>query len=151
MRLQGKGHYNNLLPSLDFDVGITDALKGRFSYSETIARANYPQLTVGATPGGPNGSTLLTSHATGTDNNPDLLPLQSDNFDLSLEYYFSDTGYVSAGFWDKRVSNFIGNASFDEPVVGIGGVNIKDQTGGPRAQAALAALKAGKKEKDLLI
>jgi TonB-dependent receptor len=143
VRLDGKGHYNNLLPSLDFDVGITDALKGRFSYSETIARADYGRLTVGASPGGPNGSTLLTSHATGSDNNPDLLPLQSDNFDLSLEYYFSDTGYVSVGFWDKRVSNFIGNASFNEPIVGIGGTNIKDQTGGPRAQAALAALKAG--------
>src|SRR4051812_4627213 len=134
VRLQGKGHYNNLLPSLDFDVGITDALKGRFSYSETIARADYGRLSVGATPGpGVSGSTLLTSHATGQDNNPDLLPLQSDNFDLSLEYYFSDTGYVSVGFWDKRVSNFIGNGSFDEPIVGIGGTNIKDQTGGPRA------------------
>jgi TonB-dependent receptor len=143
VRLQGKGHYNNLLPSLDFDVGITDALKGRFSYSETIARADYASLRVGATPGGPNGSTLLTSHAIGSVNNPDLNPLQSDNFDLSLEYYFSDTGYVSVGFWDKRVNNFIGTTTVDEPIVGIGGTNIKDQTGGPRAQAALAALRAG--------
>ncbi|HEU4603313.1 MAG TPA: TonB-dependent receptor [Steroidobacteraceae bacterium] len=141
--LKGKGHYNNLLPSLDFDVSITDNLKGRFSYSKTIARANYGNLTVGATPNGPNGSTLLGAQATGNDNNPDLLPLESDNFDLSLEYYFSDTGYVSVGFWDKRVNNFIGTASFNEPIVGLGGANIKDQTGGPRAQAARAALLAG--------
>jgi TonB-dependent receptor len=141
--LTGKGHYNNLLPSFDFDVGITDGLKGRFSYSQTIARANYNQLTVGATPNGPNGSTLLGAQATGNDNNPDLLPLESNNFDLSLEYYFSDTGYVSVGFWDKRVSNFIGTSSFDEPIVGIGGANIQDQTNGPRAQAARDALLAG--------
>src|SRR5690606_21579229 len=37
----------------------------------------------------------------------------------------------------------IGNTSVNEPVVGIGGQSIKDQTGGPRAQAALAALQSG--------
>src|SRR5690606_1299503 len=43
--LKGEGHYSNLLPSLDFDVDITDNLKGRFSYSKTIARVNYAHLT----------------------------------------------------------------------------------------------------------
>jgi TonB-dependent receptor len=135
--------YNNLLPSLDFDVGLTDTVKGRFSYSKTIARANYGNLTTGATPGGPGGSTLNGFMATATDNNPALLPLESDNFDLSLEWYFSDNGYASAGFFEKRVSNFIGNATFDETVIGIGNQNIKDQTGGPRANDAWAALQAG--------
>ncbi|MFL6618002.1 MAG: TonB-dependent receptor, partial [Povalibacter sp.] len=135
--------YNNLLPSLDFDVGLTDTLKSRFSYSKTIARANYGNLTTGATPGGPGGSTLNNFMATAFDNNPALLPLESDNIDLSVEWYFSDNGYASAGFFEKRVSNFIGNAIFNETVVGIGNENIKDQTGGPRAQAAWSALTAG--------
>jgi hypothetical protein len=30
--------------SLDFDVMLTDAVKGRISYSKTIARANYGDL-----------------------------------------------------------------------------------------------------------
>jgi len=133
-----KADYNNLLPNLDFDVSLTDSLKARFSYSETIARASYGNLTAGINPGTPGGSSLNGFTPGGNANNPALVPLQSDNIDLSLEYYFSDKGYVSAGFFDKRVSNFIGNTVVNQTVFGI-----QNQTGGPRAQAALAALKAG--------
>jgi TonB-dependent receptor len=125
--------YNHLLPSLDFDVGLTDSLKGRFSYSKTIARANYGQLFAGSTPGTPNGSTLVpsTTKASGTSNNPALVPLESNNFDLSLEWYFSDTGYVSAGLWEKRVTNFTGNEVVQQTLYGI-----KDPTAGPDVEAA---------------
>ncbi|MEJ0086824.1 MAG: TonB-dependent receptor [Pseudomonadota bacterium] len=129
--------YDNLLPNLDFDVSITDSLKARFSYSETIARAGYGTLSAGASPNGPGGSTLNGFVPTGTANNPGILPLQSDNIDVSLEYYFSDSGYVSAGFFDKRVKNFIGNEVVNQNLFGI-----RDETGGPRAQAAYAALQA---------
>jgi TonB-dependent receptor len=115
-------------------------LKARFSYSKTIARANYGNLTAAVNPNGPGGSTLNGLQATANANNPGLLPLESTNMDLSVEWYFSDNGYVSAGYWDKDIKNFIGNSTFQEPVVGLGGDNIKDQTGGPRAQAALAEL-----------
>ena len=36
------------------------------------------------------------------------MPLVSDNFDVSLEWYFKRSSYVSAGFFDKRVKNFVG-------------------------------------------
>src|SRR5690606_29855259 len=132
-----KAEYNNLLPSLDFDIGLTDTLKGRFSYSKTTARAGYGQLAAGVAPNAANGSTLNGIQATGNANNPALVPLESDNLDLSLEWYFSDNGYVSAGFFDKRVSNFIGNAVSDETIFGI-----LDQTGGPRAQYAFDYLQS---------
>jgi TonB-dependent receptor len=135
--------YDNVLPSLSFDISPVDALKARFAYSKTIARANYANLTAAVNPNGPGGSTLNGRQATADANNPGLLPLESTNMDLSLEWYFSDNGYVSVGWWDKDIKNFIGNSSFQETVTGFGGENIKDQTGGPRAQAALAALQAG--------
>ncbi|HEU4654579.1 MAG TPA: TonB-dependent receptor [Steroidobacteraceae bacterium] len=138
----GTGHYTNVLPSLDFDIGLLDSLKARASYSKTIARANYGNLTNAVNPNGPGGSTLNGFQATGGAQNPALLPLESTNVDLSLEWYFSDTGYISAGYFTKDIVNFIGNANFDEAIVGLGGKNIKNQTGGPRAQAALAALQA---------
>jgi TonB-dependent receptor len=70
-----------------------------------------------------------TTLASGTANNPALVPLESDNLDLSVEWYFSDTGYLSAGFWEKRVANFIGNTVVEENLFGI-----RDQTAGPDAQ-----------------
>jgi TonB-dependent receptor len=78
---------------------------------------------------------LLNAVAGGNQNNPGLLPLESDNFDLSLEYYFSDSGYVSVAAFQKNVENFIGNSVVNMPLYGI-----RNETGGPRAQAALAAL-----------
>ena len=133
--LQGTGEYHNLLPNLDFDIAITDTIKGRFSYSKTIARAGYGSLSTGINPGGPGGSTLNGFTPGGNQNDPGLLPLSSDNFDLSLEYYFSDSGYVSAGAFLKNVDNFIGNSVQNMSVYGI-----RNETGGPRAIAAAAEL-----------
>jgi TonB-dependent receptor len=135
--VSGDGSYNNLLPNLDFDIGISDQLKGRFSYSKTIARAGYGTLAAGQNPGTPGGSTLNGFTPGGNQNNPGILPLESDNFDISLEYYFSDTGYVSAGAFQKNVENFIGNS-----VVGQSLYGIRNQTGGPRAIAARNFLQA---------
>lgn len=132
-----KADYDNLLPSLDFDVGLTDSLKARFSTSTTIARAGYGQLAAGAVPNPPNGSRLLGAQATGNANNPGLVPLESDNLDISLEWYFSDNGYVSVGFWDKRVKNFIGNEVVEQEIFGI-----LDQTSGERARNAHAILRS---------
>jgi TonB-dependent receptor len=135
----GSGSYNNLLPNLDFDIGLSDSLKARFSYSKTIARAAYFNLSAGQIPGTPGGSTLVGDFTPpGSQNNPALLPLESDNFDISLEYYFADKGYVSLGAFLKNVENFIGNS-----VETINLYGIRNQTGGPRAQQALAFLQAG--------
>jgi TonB-dependent receptor len=135
--VDGGGAYNNLLPNLDFDIGLTDSLKARFSYSKTIARAGYGSLAAGQNAGTPGGSTINGFLPSGNANNPGLLPLESDNFDLSVEYYFSDTGYVSLGAFQKNVANFIGNAVIQQNLYGI-----TNQTGGPSAQAALAFLKS---------
>jgi len=133
--VRGDGSYHNLLPNLDFDIALNDSMKARFSYSKTIARAGYGSLAAGASPNGPGGSTLNGFTPSGTQNDPGLLPLESDNFDLSFEYYFSDKGYVSVAAFQKNVENFIGNAVINESMYGI-----RDETGGPRAQAARQTL-----------
>ena len=126
--------YSHVLPSLDFDIGLTDSLKGRVSYSKTIARANYGNLYAGGTANTPTGSILVspTTQASGNSQNPALAPLESDNLDLSLEYYFSDSGFVSAGWWEKRVDNFIGTSVVQENLFGL-----IDPTSGPDARSAL--------------
>ena len=131
--------YDNNLPSLDFDIGLTDSLKARASWGKTIARANIGQLTSGAAPGNPSGATLINPAARGggTANNPQLVPLESTNIDVSLEWYFNDTGYISAGFWKKDVKNFIGNSIVEMNLFGL-----TDPTAGPDAQAARAFLTA---------
>ncbi len=133
-----KESYDNLLPSLDLTLYITDDLVGRFSTSKTIARAGLNSLGVSADNfGAGGGSTLLGATPTANASNPGLLPLESTNFDLSLEWYYDDASYASVGLFEKNVYNFIGSQQVNRSILGI-----RDVTGGPRAQAAAEALAA---------
>ena len=103
-----EGEYNNLLPSIDFRIEPMDDVVARVSYSKTIARPDYNNLFASQSATAPNRPTALGGVTGGTQGNPDLLPLISDNFDVSLEWYFAPTSYVSAGFFYKKVKNFVG-------------------------------------------
>jgi TonB-dependent receptor len=45
--------------------------------------------------------------ATGSLGNPGLLPFESENNDISYEWYYDDASYFSIGYFHKTVSNFI--------------------------------------------
>ena len=117
--LSSKGSYNNLLPAMDFSIGFTDKLKGRFSYSKTIARAPYNNLFAATTIGAPPRPTAIGGTAVGFANDTGLKPLDSDNFDVSLEWYPNKDSYFSVGFFDKRVHNFIGNTLVNRSLFGL--------------------------------
>jgi TonB-dependent receptor len=134
--LKDETDYDHVLPNLDFDIEIVDNLKARASYSKTIARAQYNQLRAAVNVGGSQGSTGNGFRPTANASNTSLEPLESDNIDLSLEYYFGDASYVSAGFFHKKVKNFIGQEVTTQGLFGI-----TDQTSGPRAQTALTELR----------
>jgi TonB-dependent receptor len=131
--------YSYLLPNLDFGIDFTDTLKGRASFSKTIARPPYGNLYAGPTPNQPTGSVLVnpSTRAGGDAQNPALEPLESDNLDLALEWYFADASYVSVTYWNKAVDNFIGNTVVRESLYGL-----TDPTSGPNAQAALDFLQS---------
>ncbi len=129
--------YDYLLPNLDFSIDFMDDLKGRFSASKTIARPPYGNLYAGPNPGAPSGSILFGEQfrGTGSAENPQLMPLESQNLDIGLEWYFAPSSFIGVTYWNKKVKNFIGNTVVRENLYGI-----TDPTSGPDAQAALAFL-----------
>ena len=135
----GEASYDNLLPSLDFDISFTDDIKARASYSKTIARTNFGNLASSASnfaAGG--GSVYLGAQPTANVGNPSLIPLESNNFDISAEWYFAETSYASIGFFEKRVSNFVGTEQTLRTLDEYG--FIQDVTSGPRVEMAAAWL-----------
>jgi len=134
-----RASYSYILPNLDFSIDFTDELKGRASFGKSIARAPYGNLYAGPGAQQPFGSVLLdpSTRASGNAQNPSLKPLESDNLDLALEWYFANASYVSLTFWTKSVDNFIGNTVSQESLYGL-----TDPTSGPDAQAALAFLQS---------
>jgi TonB-dependent receptor len=106
------GDYDYWLPNFDFSMDITDELVARFSYSETLTRPNYVDIQGGVTIDSP----IRIDSATGSRGNPELLPFESDNIDLSVEYYYGDSSYASVGYFRKDVKNFIGRDTVAETV-----------------------------------
>jgi len=106
--VEREGEYNNLLPAIDFQIEPMDDVIARVSYSKTIARADYGNLFASQSAGAPNRPTALGGVTGGSQGNPGLKPLISDNFDISLEWYFDRSSYVSAAFFAKKVKNFVG-------------------------------------------
>jgi len=101
--------YDNLLPNLDVSMDVNDNLKARVSFSKTLARAPYSAMFVNTSAGNPNTATFLGGFASGSRGNAQLDPLESNNFDVSLEYYYGEGSAFTVAFFDKSVSNFVGN------------------------------------------
>jgi TonB-dependent receptor len=132
-----EGEYNNLLPAIDFQIEPVDDVVARVSYSKTIARADYGNLFASQSAGAPNRPTFLGGVTGGNQGNPDLLPLVSDNFDISLEWYFAPSSYVSGGFFYKKVKNFVGIGQITQPLFGL-----RDPTSGAAGTRSGAAVTA---------
>jgi TonB-dependent receptor len=118
-KITARGKYNQLLPSMDFQMNIRDNLIGRMSFSRTLSRPGYGNLFASTSVNGPGRPTALGPQPGGNQNNADLAPLLSDNFDLSLEWYFKPGSYLSGGFFEKRVHNFIGNSIVNKSLFGL--------------------------------
>jgi TonB-dependent receptor len=93
---------------LDVSVDVTDNWK-RASFSQTIARAPYNNMFLKTTAGNPATATYLGGVAQGSRGNAELEPLESNNLDLSLEYYYGEGSAFTVAYFTKSVSNFIGN------------------------------------------
>lgn len=102
--------YDVTLPSLDFDIEVTDNIKVRASYSETIARAGFGDLKGNLSIGEVLRVVGGEHTADGTVGNPGLQPHESENWDFSAEWYYGDLSYVSIGYFDKSVENFVTDA-----------------------------------------
>ena len=127
-----KGEYENWLPAFDFDVTPIENVKLRASYSHTITRPDYGRMQGGITLGQPlrpNGGSTASS------GNPGLLPYLSKNIDLSAEWYYGNDSYISVGYFHKKVSNFIGDATSQTPLF-----SLTNPAQGAAVAAARAAL-----------
>ncbi|MBC3766319.1 TonB-dependent receptor [Neptunicella marina] len=124
------GSYNHTLPSFNFNIEVTDGVMLRAAYSKTIGRPGYGDMI---------GGTILTKagRLDGTDGSTGsagLLPLESDNFDFSAEWYYDEGSYVSIGYFKKDVTNDL--TTIDVPTT----FGIYSPAQGPYRQEAQAAV-----------
>lgn len=102
--------YDYWLPSLNLKLQVADGVQFRFAYFKGVSppdfgltRAYYnidletDQDDIDAGGGRPIGRFEA--------GNPYLLPVESDNFDATFEWYFSDVGQFSVALFHKELKN----------------------------------------------
>ncbi|MEH3103858.1 MAG: TonB-dependent receptor [Sphingomonas phyllosphaerae] len=101
-------NYVDVLPSFGARLKFTPKLQARLAYTETRTRPNFGQLnpafniTRSTVTGG-------AFDASGSGGNPDLVPLTSNNWDATLEWYFAPTGSFTASVFYRDLFGFISN------------------------------------------
>ena len=106
--LERKHTYNDVLPSANLKIDVTQDLVARFAVAETMTRPDYSALAgfTNLTPPGVAGSV-----GGGSGGNPDLKPIRSTNVDAGLEWYFAKRSLLSATAFYMDLRNYVGFGS----------------------------------------
>lgn len=104
-----EGEYDLLLPNIDLSLDVTDDIVARLSWGKTISRPGLGLLLGGTSL---SGSPKIGARS-GARGNTNLVPYQSTNLDLSLEYYYEESSYMALAVFKKDVKDWIDNAIVD--------------------------------------
>ncbi len=118
-----RANYVDILPNISLRIRPSDKLQIRFGVTKTRTKPQFGQLNpalnitqntqqvVPEQPLDPRFPAGLNTrpNAYGDGGNPDLRPLISNNYDATVEYYFSPTASLTAAVFYRDLDGFIGN------------------------------------------
>ena len=111
-----KNSYWDYLPNVSARVALNRELQVRLAYTQTRTRPGFFDLRSSTTIErfDPNQALIDLPDGTQTRNyrfasggNPDLRPLTSDNYDATVEWYFSRAGSLTGSLFRRNAENFI--------------------------------------------
>lgn len=89
--------YNNYLPSMNLALDVTESFVARLSYGRSMTRPGLSSLNVAGPVFG------YTTRTVGNVGDPSLKPYQSNDADLSFEWYFGKGGVLALGAFNKDI------------------------------------------------
>ena len=96
-----KGHYTDILPSLNARLNVTDDVIVRLAASRVMTRPTLsdlsPRQTIQTNPG----------NETIRRGNPDLQPFRATQIEGGVEWYFGETSLLSAAAFYKNIDSFV--------------------------------------------
>ena len=107
-------NFEDWLPSINARIRFNSRLQARLSFTQTQTRPNFADLRPSGTIDQPpscftQNPVPANCFLTGNGGNPFLEPLESDNYDAALEYYFARAGFVSVSVFRRDMNGFIEN------------------------------------------
>src|SRR5262245_9907095 len=101
-----ESNYTSVLPSVNARYRIDDQTNVRAAVTRSIARPIYDNIRSYATP---DVQSLTVSLG-----NPELHAAKATNYDVIAERFFTGIGIVSAGYFQKEITDFIAPVQFTE-------------------------------------
>ncbi len=126
-------NYSYLLPSSSIKINITDSIALRVANSKSISRPemyliqsdyDFTQFITGPTTQAVSG-------------NVSLLPYESVNSDVAIDWYYGDSSFISVGQFSKELTNYPIKTVQEMPLFGL-----RNPMDGPRADEASAFLES---------
>lgn len=129
--------YTTVLPSFNLKLELTDDLISRFAVSKAIAmpdigdyrnsmsigllgynpKATYKESNPQDTIGDQEIESAYVAGWTAYSGNPHLKPMESIQYDVSLEWYFADVGSLTTSLFYKDLSNFNIQGAFPRDIL----------------------------------
>ncbi|MEJ0059942.1 MAG: TonB-dependent receptor [Terricaulis sp.] len=129
--------YDYWLPSFNLKMELTDDFLLRFGASQAITlpevgltRSFFTITTLDVSQQSLDDNNDQPVGRAGNTGNPQLLPIQSINFDASAEWYFADVGSLTFSLFYKELEDVVTNGTIRTPVTN-GGVTYDVVSTGP--------------------
>lgn len=91
--------YNDTLASANIGFALLDDLLLRFSVADVMSRPRISDLSA--------ATKINTGDSTGQSGNVELEPFRATQYDISVEWYATDTDYISGAIFFKDIESFI--------------------------------------------
>ena len=103
----GGKSYTDVLPSLNLSMDLCNDLVARLGMGKTMSRPTMRDMRASVhQPGLPN-SPLVPQRYVASGGNPEVEPFRANAYDLSVEKYFGNKGYVSVAGFYKDIDTYI--------------------------------------------
>jgi TonB-dependent receptor len=102
---------NDVLPTFNGRLKFSDTISLRVAAGKSLERIPFGDLSA---------ATIITNQAQheARSGNPELEPFTSENFDVSLESYFSETGLAYLAGFRKKVEGYLQTVTVEESLNG---------------------------------
>ncbi|RUO72166.1 TonB-dependent receptor [Pseudidiomarina sediminum] len=114
-----KTDYTNVLPSLHVVHDLSEDLKLRAAWTNTIARPSFGDLS-------PRAEINLEDQEVELGN-PELEPYEAMNWDMMLDWYYAPSSVLSAGVFYKDIDNYVVD-TVSRDVAGFEGFEVERPT-----------------------
>lgn len=106
-----ESEYTDVLPTISARIRFPNDIQLRLAANKTRTRPDFGQLnpTLNIDRNGVGDPASAGYYHNASGGNIDLKPIESTNYDASLEHYFSTTGFASLGLFQRDIDGFIVN------------------------------------------